>query len=171
MIPGRRFEEYRSAEEFTAAARRGRESLALALLEDPIELSRAYAPWAFTVHLKDLIVKASEEGFHHLDVPLGDGVLDLPRIVGVLREAKLGIRFHLEVITREPHHVPCLTDAYWSTFGDVPARDLARTLGVVKSRPVERLPQFDQLPIQERIAREAEVVGRSLAFAREKLGL
>ena len=38
------------------------------LLEDPLELAQAFAPWAFTVHLKDQAVREYDEGFLLADV-------------------------------------------------------------------------------------------------------
>jgi sugar phosphate isomerase/epimerase len=44
----------------------------IALLEDPMEVVEAFAPWAFSVHLKDAAVKESEKGFLLIDLPLGE---------------------------------------------------------------------------------------------------
>jgi hypothetical protein len=67
--------------------------------------------------------------------------------------------------------VPCLTEGYWATFADVPARDLARTLGIVRARAARELPRVSHLPLEKQVAREAENVEKCLAFARERLGL
>ena len=56
------------------------------------------------------------------------GFLDLKQIVATLRAARPEIRLHLEMITRDPLRIPCLTQDYWSTFADLPARELARCL-------------------------------------------
>ena len=68
------------------------------------------------------------------EVPLGEGVLDLPRVVQVLRSRHPDVRFCLEMMTRDPLKIPCLTDRYWAAMGDVPGRNLARTLHMVRTR-------------------------------------
>ena len=66
------------------------------------------------------------------EVPLGQGTLDLPRIVELCQKHNPQIVFNLEMITRDPLKIPCLTDEYWATFPGVPGSDLARTLRMVK---------------------------------------
>jgi sugar phosphate isomerase/epimerase len=143
----------------------------LSLLESPLGVLKAYVPFALSVHVKDIVVAESEQGFRYSDVALGDGFLDLERIVRTVRSAKPDVRFCLETITREPHDVPCLTPDYWSTLAGVPARDLARTLALVRSNAKERLPGAEALTLEGEIRREDETVRKSLAFARDRLGL
>ena len=142
-----------------------------ALLEDPLEVVAAYAPCAFSVHLKDQAVCEYEDGFLFADAPLGEGFLDLGQMVRVLRSANSNIRFSLEVITRDPLEVPCLTEKYWATFPDVPGRDLARTLRIVRAHAAEHLPHVSHLPLQEQVKLEEENVKKCLAYAREHLRL
>ncbi|MGQ9590311.1 MAG: sugar phosphate isomerase/epimerase family protein [Planctomycetota bacterium] len=144
---------------------------AFSLLEDPVRVAEAYAPFALSVHLKDLAVREHPDGFLEADVALGDGIVDLPKVVRVLREAKPEVRFQLETIAKEPHLVPCLTDAYWDLLGSAPARDLAATLRAVRARAAAQLPPFEELSVEERIEREEAMVRRSLAYAGERLGL
>lgn len=144
----------------------------IALLEDPMEVVRAYAPWAYAVHLKDQAVREYEDGFLLGDVPLGEGILDLGEMVRILRQAKPEIRFSLEMHTRDPLRVPCLSEKYWATFADVPGRDLARTLRMVRARASKPpLPRVSHLPLEKQIEREEDNVKRCLAFARERLRL
>src|SRR6266436_1169639 len=74
----------------------------IALLEDPMEVVEALAPWAFSTHVKDMGIGEYPEGFLLAEVPLGTGMLDLPRMVGILRKAHPEVRFILEMITRDP---------------------------------------------------------------------
>ena len=92
-------------------------------------------------------------------------------MVAILRQAKPQLNFTLEVITRDPLKVGCLTDKYWVAFSDVPGYDLARTLRMVRGRPAVALPQVTAMPTAERISLEARNVSDSLAFAREHLEL
>jgi sugar phosphate isomerase/epimerase len=143
-----------------------------ALMEDPIETARAYAPHAMTVHIKDQALREYDKGFLFADVPLGEGFLDLPALVDLLRKAKPAIRFNLELITRDALEVPILTPGYWSTLADVPARDLARTLRLIRqgshSTPfieVSKLSVADQLKLEESNVRQ------SLKYAHDQLGI
>ncbi len=142
----------------------------MALLEDPMEVVEALAPLAITTHLKDMAVEEYEQGFRIAEVPLGTGVLDLPRIVRTLRAAHPAIPLNLEMITRDPLDVPCLKDHYWATFPDLPARHLARALADVRAhRPASPLPRVAQLGRDERLRAEDENIRRCLAYARDHL--
>ncbi len=143
----------------------------LALLDDPLEVVRGLAPWAFSVHLKDQALAEYEEGFLLGDGPLGEGVLPLKEMVDVLRKAKPAVHFCLELITRDALRVPCLTEEYWATLGAVPGRDLARTMRLVRSRGRAELPRVSSLSPEEQVAREEDNLRRSLAWARRELGL
>ncbi len=142
----------------------------IALLEDPMEVVEALAPWALTTHFKDMGVQEYERGFLLSEVPLGEGFLDLPRIVRVLRRARPEIRINLEMITRDPLEVPCLTPKYWATSEDLPARHLARSLKTVRDHPPKRpLPRVAGLSREEQFKAEDENVRRCLASARDIL--
>jgi len=143
----------------------------IALLEDPMEVVRAYAPWAMSVHLKDMAVREYEQGFLLSEVPLGEGFLDLLQMVKTLRQSRADIRFALEMITRDPLAVPCLTEKYWATLGEVPGRDLARTLRLVRAKAAQELPRVSHLPFAQQVAREEENVRRCLRYAAERLGV
>jgi sugar phosphate isomerase/epimerase len=144
----------------------------LALLEDPLDTVHAFAPWAFTVHLKDHAVGEYAEGFLLADAALGDGFLDLPAIVKVLREAKPDIKFNFESITRDALRVPILTQGYWATLSDTPAPALARILRLVKTHSHPEAPvTVSKLPAAQQLELERRNVERSLVYARERLGL
>jgi 3-oxoisoapionate decarboxylase len=140
----------------------------LALLEDPTATIAALSPFAFTVHLKDMGLEEYADGFRLAEVPLGRGVLDLPAVVAALRKANPRVRFQLEMITRDPLLVPCLTDRFWATLGRVPGRDLARTLAIARRSAAARkepLPRVTHLPLAEQVAAEERHVRASFAFA------
>lgn len=144
----------------------------LALLEDPSRTVADLAPLALTCHLKDMAVEESADGFLLSEVPLGRGLLDLPALVATLRRSNPGVRFQLEMITRDPLRIPCLTDDYWSTLAHVPGPDLARTLATVRAhRDLAPLPRVADLPIDDRLAVEEANVRASLEYASGSLGL
>jgi sugar phosphate isomerase/epimerase len=172
--------DWRADELITLLAKLGAEEIgicldtgnSIALLENPMEVVETLAPRAFTTHFKDVALEESSDGFLLSEVPLGDGILDLERVVQTLRKARPEIRFNIEMITRDPLVVPCLTERYWATFPDLPGRHLARALSLVRAhRPRQPLPRPSRLTVEERVRIEDENVGRCIAFARQRLGL
>jgi 3-oxoisoapionate decarboxylase len=144
----------------------------IALLEDPMEVVEGLAPWAITTHIKDMDVEDQRDGFGLSEVPLGRGYLDLPRMIRVLREARPTIRFNIEMITRNPLSIPCLTETYWATMEAVPGNHLARTLRTVRERPRnEPLPRVTKLTRDDQIALEDENVRLCIEYGRKTLGL
>jgi sugar phosphate isomerase/epimerase len=217
-MPGRRYEQFSSLEEFRESAAHGQKMLELAapivekhrvklavenhkdqriderlalyrhlgsesigacmdtgnsfaLLDDPYEAVEALAPYAFTVHLKDQAVLEYDEGFLLGDIPLGEGSFDLPRMVASLKRARPNIRFALELITRDPLKVPCLTEKYWATMGTVPASDLARAMRFARQHPARKLQYVSTLPVPDQLELEDANVRASLKYARETLRL
>jgi len=144
----------------------------ISFLEDPMAVVEAYAPWAFSVHLKDMAVREYEDGFLLAEVPLGEGVLDLPKVVETIRGRHPEAQFSLEMMTRDPLKVPCLTEKYWSAMGDIPGSCLACTLRLVRAQAGKPpLPQVGKLPLAEQFQVEEANVRKCLAYAHEHLGL
>lgn len=141
----------------------------IALLESPYELAGALAPFAFGSHVKDMGVQEYEDGFLLSEVPLGEGILDLPRIVGTLRKANPHIRLSLEMMTRDPLKIPCLTQTYYATFVDPKAARLAETLALVKSHAAAKLPHTTGLNAEQRLKYEDENVRKCVEWARSHL--
>ena len=144
----------------------------LAVLDDPIETVEKLAPWTFNVHFKDMAMEECESGFLLSEVPLGEGMLDMPRITGIIRRARPDVRFSLEMITRDPLLVPCLTDRFWTSFDDLNGIHLARALARIRSsRRTAPLPRISGLDPDQRLTLEHELVDRSIRYAAEQLGL
>lgn len=143
------------------------------LLEDPMDTVKAYAPWAHSVHLKDMAVCEYEDGFLLADVVFGEGTLDLPKIVEIIQKAKPGMKFNVEMSTRNPLKVPCLGEKYWATLGDVPGVNLARAMRYVRTHASEKdaLPHISHLPLDEQIKLEEQNIKKCLAYAIEHLNL
>ena len=219
IMPGRRYEEFKSLDEFHEAEQRGVQSLRRAkpvlarrrfhfavenhkdqrtpakvrmiedlnsewiglcvdvgnsftLMEDPLEVARAFAPHALTVHFKDQAVQANRDGFWFADVPLGEGFLNLPELVRILRASNPDIHLNLELITRDPLNVPVLKDEFWGSMPYVPARELARTIRVVQAQGAQKsFVKVSALSVEQQLALEANNVRQSLAYAHDQLGL
>lgn len=112
----------------------------IALLEEPHAVIEALAPFAMSVHLKDMAVQPDADGFLLSEVPLGTGMLDLPRIITTLSKAHPAIVFNLEMATRDPLKIPCLTDGYWATFPERRTTHLAAAMERVKANPPKQPP-------------------------------
>ena len=144
----------------------------LSLLEDPIETVEKLAPYTVNTHFKDMAIERCGDGFLLSEVPLGEGMLDLPRMVDIIRRARPEVRFSLEMITRDPLAVPCLTDKYWATFDGTSVAERERALA--RLRAFERqapLPRIANLTPAERAGLELAHVERSIDYARDHLGL
>jgi sugar phosphate isomerase/epimerase len=144
----------------------------IALLDDPYYLVETLAPLALSTHIKDMAWEPYEDGFLLSEVPVGEGLLDMKRIVATIRKAKPDVRMSLEMITRNPLRVPCLTERYWATFPDRSGRYLANMLRLVKATARQRaLPVVDGLDAAAQLRLEEDNVKQSLHYAREQLGL
>jgi sugar phosphate isomerase/epimerase len=136
----------------------------ISLLEDPYEVIEALAPFAVTSHIKDMGVREYEDGFLLSEVPFGEGFLDIPRIIQMLRKHNPAVRLNLEMITRDPLKVPCLTENYYATFDQPRARQLASTLALVKAHSNTKLPQTTGLDPAQRLAFEDQNVRKCIAW-------
>jgi sugar phosphate isomerase/epimerase len=143
----------------------------IALLEAPLAVVETLAPFALTTHLKDMAVAEYEEGFLLAEVPFGAGFLDMKKMIEALRKHRPDVPLNLEMITRDPLKVPCLTGKYWATFETLPGRHLAEALARVRKHAAKKLPQLSALPRARQIEIEEENVGKCLQYARERLGL
>lgn len=216
-LSGRRYEQFRSRDEFDDFARRAWQSLVLAeavvarhrvqlavenhkdwrveellpylerldseyvgvcldtgnsiaLIEEPHAVVAAYAPWTMTTHLKDMGVAEYDEGFLLSEVPFGQGFLDLPKIVALIRRSRPTVRLNLEMITRDPLRVPCLTKGYWATLPELRASQLAAALAQVRQHKFRgALPTVRTLSHREQLKREADNIALCLRYAADEL--
>ncbi|MGH9405007.1 MAG: sugar phosphate isomerase/epimerase family protein [Terriglobia bacterium] len=144
----------------------------MALLDNPQYLVQALAPYAVTTHFKDMAVEEYPEGFKLSEVPLGEGILNLRVLVATIRSTRPRAHFNLEMITRDPLKIPCLTDKYWATFPNRNGKYLADTLALVRThKPSQPLPLVSNLSPDAQHAREEENVRKCLSYARDELGM
>jgi 3-oxoisoapionate decarboxylase len=109
----------------------------LSLLDDPYEVIEALAPYTISTHMKDSRVSMGPKGLLLGDVVLGDGVLDMQRILELLRKGGRNPKLSLEMITRDALEVPVLSPNYWATFPERQGIRLARVVELGAKRPVE----------------------------------
>ncbi|MCW5980037.1 MAG: TIM barrel protein [Bryobacteraceae bacterium] len=144
----------------------------ISLLDDRYYIIEQLAPYAINTHLKDMGVEEYADGFLLSEVPMGDGMMDMQRVRDIIRKANPKITFSLEMITRDPLQVPCLTDKYWATLPDRNGVYLARTLAMVRAnKPNKPLPRVAGLDVEARKRFELENVEACIAYARDRLGL
>jgi len=144
----------------------------ISLLDNPLEVVERLAPYTVSTHLKNMGVDQYRDGFLLSEMMLDKGFLDLPHMIAMVRQARPKTRFSLEMITRDPLKVPCLTDNYWVTFSDRNGRYLARTLTLVqKERSSQPLPSVAQLSHDSLVRLEQENVAACLRYAGENFKL
>lgn len=144
----------------------------IALLEHPMETVEAFAKYAVTTHIKDMGVKEYADGFLLSEVPIGHGFLDMKRVFEVCEKANPQIQFCLEMATRDPLKVPCLTDQYWATFENVEPLQLARAIAMVRKNESPReLPRITGRPQDERLRLEEKNIRQCVQYAEKHLGL
>jgi sugar phosphate isomerase/epimerase len=144
----------------------------IALLDDPMTTVEALAPYAYSVHIKDMAVEEYESGFLLSEVPFGDGFLDLKKIVQTIQRSQPRTRFTLEMITRDPLEIPVFTEKYWATFGKLPGRDLAMMLVKVRDKKSsEPLPRISHLSPEQQLQVEEENVRKCVSYATEVLAI
>ncbi len=143
----------------------------ISLLEHPNETVEAFAKYAFTTHIKDMAVAPYEEGFLLSEVPVGQGFLDMKRIFDICEKANPDIQFNLEMITRNPLKVPCLTDKYWATFDEVRGHRLAKALAMVKENANHQLTSIEGKEGDALYRYEEANVLDSVEYSERHLGL
>ena len=109
-------------------------------------------------------VKEDEEGFLLSEVPLGKGFLDLRKMMSVMRQANPKIQFSLEMITRDPLKIPCLTKKYWAVMEGVRGEELAETILMVRKNASKELPSVAGMNADERARFEDRNVRESFEF-------
>jgi sugar phosphate isomerase/epimerase len=144
----------------------------ISLMEDPMEVVKTLAPFAVSTHVKDMGLEEYEDGILLSEVPLGTGILDLNAIVALCKKYNPAITFNLEMITRDPLLIPCLTEDYWATLGSVPGSELAHTLRMTRSKKSALpLPRVSQLSTDQRLEAEEQNIIESLKYSANKMGL
>ncbi len=149
--------------------------------EDPVVSAEVLAPYAVTSHVRDSRIWATEQGAMAQWVPLGEGNVDLQRIVRLLAEHAPDAPIDLEIITGgQPVAIPYLEPEsdYWRQYPNMLARDFARFITVAsqgKAHPLVQLtlPPGTGAPPADRIesfqAQQREHFEQSVKYFREIL--
>jgi sugar phosphate isomerase/epimerase len=151
--------------------------------EDPVVSAEILAPYVVSSHVRDTQVWVVENGAMAQWVPLGQGNVDLPRIVEILAKHAPNPPVDLEIITGSaPKSVPYLEpeSEFWQASQTMLAKDFARFVALAtrgQPGPLDQVvapynleglsaEQLDTMRAQQR--RHFE---ESVRYARETLGL
>lgn len=127
----------------------------ISLLEEPNDTIEKLAPLALTVHLKDMGVQPKEDGFLLSEVPFGTGVLDLPGVVRTLLRANPNIVLNVEMATRDPLNVPCLTKGYWKSHREQDQRAAEKMMEWVREHRFTGVaPKVEGVAVKQVLADE-----------------
>ena len=144
----------------------------MSLCDDPMELVEQLAPFCVNAHIKDMAVEEYADGFYLAEVPLGQGMLPLKKMLDTIVAKRPNVKFSLDMLTRNPLLIPCLTEKYWITFTDRNGVHLARMLRTVRAnKPKKPLVWVDKLQQQAKLQFEQDNISQSVLFARDGLGL
>jgi sugar phosphate isomerase/epimerase len=140
----------------------------VSLIEDPNEVIKTLAPLAFSTHIKDMGVKKYADGFLLSEVPLGEGIVDVKVGVNLCRKYNPNITFSLEMITRDPLKIPCLTDEYWATFEETKGAEFEKVMAMIEKNEFKsQLPSTSNLDSEGRLAFEEANVLECIKFSRK----
>ena len=112
--------------------------------EDPVQTAEILAPLAISSHFRDTKVWAVAEGAMAQWAPLGQGNVDLRRIVAILRDKAPNVPVDLEIITSIPatkleYWVP--DSRFWRAYPEMLASDFARFVKLAESGTPGELQQ------------------------------
>jgi sugar phosphate isomerase/epimerase len=147
----------------------------LAVAEEPIAFARALGTRIVDVHLKDYRIHPTDSGYRLVRSALGEGVLDLPALFGVLAEVAPHATCNIELAAIYARHIRIYEDAWWEGFGSRDVRDLLPVLRFVRQhmRPADeewRTPWERDADLAEVGAYEEDQVARSVAYMRSLAG-
>jgi hypothetical protein len=151
------------------------------VLEHPMTTLETLAPHVVTLHLRDSIMYEHKRGVAVQWVPLGEGIVDFKEIMAYARQHCPSVYVYAKPITgRPPQVLPYLEDAFWKSYPNARASELARFLALARSgQPYERPMVVEDLqgrPVPEHFAaairyQQRDHVERSVKYAKENLGL
>jgi hypothetical protein len=90
-------------------------------------------PLTVTTHVRDTAIFEHPRGAAAMWTVVGDGQVDLKRVIDMQRKLCPQAAVHLEIITgRPPRIVPYLEESYWKMYPKGRASDLAAFISLVK---------------------------------------
>ena len=103
-------------------------------IEDPLLTLETVGPYVVTTHIRDSAVFEHPRGAATQWVALGDGSVDLRRLVELYQKLCPKASMQLEIITGiPPEVVPYLKPEFWKDYKTTPAWEFARFVALAKS--------------------------------------
>ncbi|MDQ3539818.1 MAG: sugar phosphate isomerase/epimerase [Chloroflexota bacterium] len=151
--------------------------------EDAVLAAEILAPYIVTTHLRDTRIWATEDGAMVQWAPMGEGNVDLRRIVEIVERHTPDSAMDLEIITGvAPKAIPYFDPAsdFWRMYPEMRAQDFARFVALAQSGAPEPLDQLCLEPgtwappaaqLDAFRAQQRDHFERSVTYCREVLGL
>jgi len=141
--------------------------------EDQVETAEKLAQYTNMVHLKDLRITSTAEGYVLDNVPLGQGhITQLPKIIGILKKGKPGLNcWSIELITGQRIKSRWLEDDFWTSFPPRGPQELARMLRLVRDTPTtgwEPVRDMEKMSLEEQIEYEESNMRRCVTYVRAR---
>ncbi|HEX9130738.1 MAG TPA: sugar phosphate isomerase/epimerase family protein [Ktedonobacteraceae bacterium] len=140
----------------------------LATAEEPLDFARRVAPHVQNAHLKDYQIYMSDEGYHLVRCPLGQGVVDFMALFEIISKTCPRTTMSIELGALEARHVRVLASDYWPDYPPRSAAQLAHVLRFVLDNagpPGDwRTPFERNEPVEAIIAYEDQQLAASLAY-------
>lgn len=140
---------------------------ALWTLEDPVDAFGRLAPYVVTTSLRDGLVSETPEGARVRWTAMGEGQIDLPRLMQRLAEECPGVPVHIETISGVGRDLPYLEADFWDAWPRMEASSLARFLRLLRRKPATA----PGMPKPNDAADQRRELEKSLAYCRRSLGL
>jgi 3-oxoisoapionate decarboxylase len=103
----------------------------LAVGEEPVETARKWAPFIRHVHLKDYTIHFAPEGYRLVRCAAGDGVIDFPAILKIVRANGHDVLPGIEIAAQPTRTIPLLEDGWWDCYPPRPANNLVGALRIL----------------------------------------
>lgn len=101
----------------------------LAVAQEPVEAARQLAPIIRHIHLKDYTIHFAPEGYRLVRCAAGDGVVDFPEILRIVRANGHDVLPGIEIAAQATRTIPLLEDGWWACY---PPRLAAALLGALR---------------------------------------
>jgi 3-oxoisoapionate decarboxylase len=106
----------------------------LAVGEEPFAFARRAGDRIFNVHLKDYTIHPSPSGYRLVRAELGQGVIDWPAMIKLVRTLAPQSTFHIELAAIYARHIRLLEDDWWRGYAPRSAMDLIPALRFAAAR-------------------------------------
>jgi len=149
-------------------------------IEDPMVALEVLAPYVVTTHVRDSIVFEHPRGAAFQWVALGDGNVDMVKLVSEFRRLCPQSTMQLEIITgRPPRVMPYFEADFWKAFPKTPATEFARFVALAKTghpfmgaMVVEDVPGKHPAIMDEALKEQQRIdLERSFEYARKTLNV